>query len=83
MKPPNPATNLEFTKTLGKVLSRPTLFPMPAFAARLAFGEMAEALLLGSTRVEPRRLAGSGYSFQYPTLEAALRHLLDKPARGG
>ena len=80
---PNPATNLEFTKTLGRVLSRPTLFPMPALAARIAFGEMAEALLLGSTRVEPRRLAGSGYSFQYPTLEAALRHLLDKPARGG
>ena len=79
---PNPATNLEFTKTLGKVLSRPTLFPMPAFAARIAFGEMAEALLLGSTRVEPRRLADSGYAFQYPTLEGALRHVLDKPARG-
>ena len=54
---PNPATNLEFTKTLGKVLSRPTLFPMPAFAARLAFGEMAEALLLAGARVEPGRLA--------------------------
>ena len=80
---PNPATNLEFTKTLGRVLSRPTLFPMPGFAARIAFGEMAEALLLGSTRVEPRRLADCGYSFQYPTLEAALRHLLEKPARGG
>ncbi len=80
---PNSATNLEFTKTLGKVLSRPTLFPMPGFAARIAFGEMAEALLLGSTRVEPRRLADSGYAFQYPTLEAALRHLLNKPARGG
>lgn len=80
---PNPATNLEFTKTLGKVLSRPTLFPMPAFAARIAFGEMAEALLLAGSRVEPRRLADSGYSFRYPTLEGALRHLLDKPARGG
>ena len=80
---PNPATNLEFTKTLGKVLSRPTLFPMPAFAARIAFGEMAQALLLAGARVEPGRLADSGYSFQYPTLEAALRHLLDKPARGG
>ena len=80
---PNPATNLEFTKTLGRVLSRPTLFPMPALAARIAFGEMAEALLLAGTRVEPRRLAGSGYSFQYPRLEAALRHLLDRPARGG
>ena len=80
---PNPATNLEFTKTLGKVLFRPTLFPMPALAARLALGEMAEALLLSSTRVEPGRLADSGYSFQYPTLEGALRHLLGKPARGG
>jgi uncharacterized protein (TIGR01777 family) len=80
---PHPVTNLEFTKTLGKVLSRPTLFPMPAFAARMALGEMADALLLASSRVEPRRLAGSGYSFQYPTLEAALRHVLDKPARGG
>ena len=80
---PNPATNLEFTKTLGRVLSRPTLFPMPALAARIAFGEMAEALLLAGTRVEPRRLAGSGYSFQYPRLEAALRHLLDRPVRGG
>lgn len=78
---PNPATNLEFTKTLGRVLSRPTLFPMPAFAARIAFGEMGEALLLGSTRVEPRRLADSGYSFQFPTLDGALRHVLDKPAR--
>ena len=80
---PHPVTNLEFTKTLGKVLSRLTLFPMPAFAARMALGEMADALLLASSRVEPQRLAGSGYSFQYPTLEAALRHVLDKPARGG
>ncbi len=75
---PHTATNLEFTKTLGKVLSRPTLFPMPAFAARLAFGEMADALLLASTRVEPRRLTATGYSFQFPALEGALRHLLGK-----
>ena len=75
---PNPATNREFTKTLGKVLSRPTIFPMPAFAARLAFGEMADELLLASTRVEPARLAASGYSFAYPQLEAALRHLLSR-----
>lgn len=75
---PNPATNREFTQTLGKVLSRPTIFPMPAFAARLAFGEMADELLLASTRVEPARLAASGYGFAYPQLEAALRHLLGK-----
>ena len=53
---PNPVTNLEFTKTLGKVLSRPTIFPLPAFAARLALGEMANDLLLASTRVQPARL---------------------------
>jgi uncharacterized protein (TIGR01777 family) len=75
---PNPVTNLEFTKTLGKVLGRPTIFPMPEFAARLAFGEMADALLLSSARVEPKRLLASGYAFRYPTLEGALRHLLRK-----
>ena len=73
---PAPVTNREFTATLGKVLSRPTLIPMPAFAARLAFGEMADALLLSSARVEPRRLLDSGYSFRHPDLESALRHLL-------
>ncbi len=74
---PQPVTNYEFTKTLGKVLGRPTVMPMPAFAARLAFGEMADALLLASTRVVPVRLQASGYTFQYPELEGALRHLLD------
>ncbi len=73
---PHPVTNLEFTKTLGQVLSRPTLFPVPAFAARLVFGEMADALLLGSARVEPARLKVSGYTFQYPELKSALRHLI-------
>lgn len=75
---PKPVTNLEFTRTLGRVLGRPTIFPMPAFAARLAFGEMAEELLLGSTRVEPAKLAAAGYQFRYPELEGALRHLLGK-----
>ncbi len=74
---PHPATNAEFTKTLGRVLSRPTVFPMPAFAARLAFGEMADALLLSSTRVTPRALSDAGYEFRYPELEPALRHLLN------
>ena len=73
---PAPVTNREFTKALGGVLSRPTLFPMPAFAARLAFGEMADALLLSSTRVLPARLQESGYDFQHPQLEGALRHIL-------
>lgn len=73
---PNPVTNRDFTHTLGRVLSRPTLFPMPAFAARLVLGEMADALLLASTRVEPSRLLASGFTFRHPDLEAALRALL-------
>jgi uncharacterized protein (TIGR01777 family) len=76
---PNPVTNAEFTKTLGKVLSRPTLFPIPAFGVRLVFGEMADALLLSSQRVEPERLKTTGYEFQYRTLEGALGHALKKP----
>ncbi len=75
---PQAVTNLEFTKALGHVLSRPTLFPAPAFALRLAFGEMADALLLSSARVEPQRLKESDYVFQYPELEGALRHMLGK-----
>jgi len=75
---PQPVTNREFTKTLGKVLRRPTILPMPAFAARLAFGEMADELLLSSARVEPTRLNESGYRFRTPTLEGALRHVLGK-----
>ena len=74
---PAPVTNREFTKTLGGALSRPTLFPMPAFAARLAFGEMADALLLSSTRVLPARLQETGYVFQHPELDGALRHVLN------
>jgi uncharacterized protein (TIGR01777 family) len=73
---PNPKTNRDFTKTLGHVLKRPTVFPMPAFAARLALGEMANDLLLSSARVVPRRLEETGYVFRYPDLEPALRHLL-------
>ena len=73
---PSPVTNSEFTRTLGRVLGRPTVFPMPAFAARLAFGEMADELLLASARVDPAKLRDTGYRFQYPDLEPALRHLL-------
>jgi uncharacterized protein (TIGR01777 family) len=75
---PQAITNREFTKTLGRVLARPTVIPLPAFAARIALGEMADALLLSSTRVEPQRLAATGFSFQHPNLESALRHLLEK-----
>ena len=75
---PQAVTNLEFTKTLGRVLGRPTIFPLPAFAARLAFGQMADELLLASARVEPARLKASGYVFRTPDLEGALRRLLGK-----
>ncbi|MDT4896593.1 MAG: uncharacterized protein QOH25_1670 [Acidobacteriota bacterium] len=75
---PEAATNYEFTKTLGNVLSRPTIFPVPAFAARLVFGEMADATLLASQRVEPVRLKETGFAFKYPELEGALRHILKK-----
>lgn len=75
---PNPVTNNGFTKTLGRVLGRPTLFTVPAFALRLLAGEMADEMLLASTRVEPKRLLASGYKFRYSELEGALRHLLGK-----
>ncbi|MBI1953480.1 MAG: TIGR01777 family protein [Candidatus Omnitrophica bacterium] len=73
---PNPVTNREFTKTLGRVLWRPALFPLPAFAARLAFGEMADALLLASQRAVSARLKSTGYPFIYPRLDWTLRHVL-------
>jgi uncharacterized protein len=75
---PTPVTNAEFTRTLARVLRRPALVPLPAFAARLAFGEMADALLLASARVMPARLQSSGYRFRFAELEAALRHLLGR-----
>ena len=73
---PEPVTNIEFTKTLGRVLGRPTIFPMPTFAVHLIFGEMADETLLASTRAEPAQLLASGYTFRYPELEGALRHVL-------
>jgi uncharacterized protein (TIGR01777 family) len=73
---PAAVTNAEFTKTLGRVLKRPTVFPLPGFAARLVLGEMADALLLSSQRVDPRQLTASGYSFRYSNLESALRQVL-------
>jgi uncharacterized protein (TIGR01777 family) len=73
---PRPVTNAEFTKTLASELSRPAIFPMPVFAARLLFGEMAEEVLLGGQRVEPARLVTSGYPFQYSDLSKALQNCL-------
>jgi len=73
---PNPVTNREFTKVLGRVLGRPTIFPMPGFLARLALGEMADSLLLPSAYVLPKRLQETGFEFRNPDLEDCLRHLL-------
>jgi uncharacterized protein (TIGR01777 family) len=73
---PNPVTNLEFTRALGKVLHRPALLPVPAFALSLAFGEMAKATILESERVMPERLIAAGFHFEYPDLEAGLRAVL-------
>lgn len=73
---PHPVTNFTFTKTLGRVLKRPTLFPVPEFMLRLVLGEMAENLLFASTRVEPTRLLAGGYRFRHPRLEDALQGLV-------
>ena len=73
---PNPVTNAEFTKSLGQVLSRPTFFPIPAFGVRLAFGEMADALLLSSQKVAPKTLQDAQYQFRYPELRNALQKIL-------
>ena len=75
---PKPVTNAEFTKTLGAVLSRPTIFPVPAFVMKLAFGQMAEEVLLTSQRVEPAKLVSSGYPFQYSDLRKALESVVKK-----
>jgi hypothetical protein len=75
---PNPVTNREFTKTLAWVLGRPSFLSVPEFAIRLLTGEMAEEMLLASTRAVPKKLLDSGYKFRYPELEGALRHLLGR-----
>jgi uncharacterized protein (TIGR01777 family) len=78
MVAPKPVTNAEFTKTLAGVLSRPAIFPMPAFVVKLVFGEMGETVLLGSQRVEPTQLVGSGYPFRFSDLRASLENILKK-----
>ncbi len=74
---PNPVRNVDFTKTLGRVISRPTIFPVPPFALRILLGEMADALLLASIRVLPMQLQEAGFTFEHTELEAALRAELD------
>lgn len=73
---PHPVRNQEFTRTMGRVLHRPTLLPAPAFALKLLLGEMGETLLLTSTRALPSTLEKHNFHFNYPTLEPALQHLL-------
>jgi NAD dependent epimerase/dehydratase family enzyme len=75
---PTPVRNREFAHTLGRVLERPAVLPVPAFALRVLFGEMADATLLASSRVVPSVLEETGYRFRYPMLEGALRHLLGR-----
>jgi len=73
---PNAVTNQEFTKTLGRVLSRPTFLPVPEFAIKTLFGEMGETLLLEGTRVVPQKLRDAGFNFDFPNLEDAMKHAL-------
>lgn len=75
---PAPVTNAEFTRILARVLGRPALAPVPAFALRVVFGQLAEETLLASQRVLPSRLLASGYRFRDPELEPALRRLLGR-----
>ena len=75
---PNPVTAREYTKTLNRILNRPTVFPLPAPLARTVLGDFADEMLLASIRADSTKLRESGYEFRYPDLEGALRHLLGK-----
>ncbi len=79
---PNPVTNAEFTATLARVLGRPAVLHVPAFAPKLVLGEFADEMLFSSMRIRPARLLETGYQFRFPELEPALRHTLDRPERG-
>jgi uncharacterized protein (TIGR01777 family) len=80
---PTPVTNAEFARTLGRVLGRPAFVPAPAFAIRLALGELADALILGGQRVLPARVQALGYEFTHETLEPALREIYDRRRNQG
>ena len=75
---PGVVRNADFVDTLGNALSRPTVFPLPGVAVRLAFGEMGEEMLLGGQRIDSERLRREGFEFAYPELEGALEHVLGK-----
>ena len=80
MVAPDPVTNRQFTRAMGRALWRPTLFPAPAFGLRLALGEMADALLLSSQRIHPTKAQDSEFSFQHPEINGALANLLGSPS---
>lgn len=75
---PNPCTNSEFTSAFGKVLSRPTIFPLPGFMVSLMFGEMGDEMLLGGTKAVPTRLIESGFLFDHPTISDALKSAVEE-----
>ncbi len=72
---PNPVTNAAFTTALARALRRPALLPVPAFALRLALGEMADEALLASQRVQPEKLLNAGFPFAHPQLDEALEQI--------
>ncbi len=74
---PHPVSNYEFTKTLGAILNRPTLFPLPEFVLKLLYADAA-SVLTGSKEIYPKALLEEGFAFQYPTIKQSLRHLLEK-----
>lgn len=76
---PEPVTNREMAMTLGKILRRPAVVPVPSFALRMAFGAEGAEMLQSGQRVLPERLRASGFTFRFPTIERALRHLLAPP----
>lgn len=73
---PEPVTNREFTKTLGRILHRPTILPVPSLVLKLLPGNMAAETILASARVEPTKLQRAGFSFRHPALETALQEIL-------
>jgi uncharacterized protein (TIGR01777 family) len=75
---PHSVTNMEFTRVLARIFSRPAIFTVPAFVIKMMFGEMGNEIPLSSTRVTPSRLVESGYTFRHPLLEDALAHVLGK-----
>jgi uncharacterized protein (TIGR01777 family) len=74
---PNPVTNAQFTASMGRAVGRPAFMPLPAFAARLVFGEMADALLLGSQKVNPQRLKAAGFQWEHPFIGEALNKVVN------